>query len=514
MHLFSRLLGRRQAAAAPARREPRIVATAPRRRGFEMAEAKDHLGDFIAGSADPNGEIRHAHRTLVGRSRELANNSGYAKRYLGLLRDNVVGPQGVALDMRPLTAAGELDELLSQAVADRWREWGKRGSPTVCGTYSWRGVQKAYVRGLARDGEFLALHVVERVAGRIVYRLQVIEPDLLDRDYNAELTGGRRVIMGVELDQRGQPLAYHILASHPSDAGVRRPGQRMRIPASRVLHRFDADRIGRVRGIPALHAAATKLHMHSRYETYELIAARVGAAKMGVIYTDTGEAFGADPDTGEVDAVGDIQAEADGTEVDDRDRMPTTMEPGVFDVMPEGHKVELLDPTHPTDAFGDFTKGILRGAASGLGVSYVDLASDLEGVNYSSIRSGALTDQARYAGDQTDLIEDLLDPVFANWLAVELAQGRIAGATSEDFGRLVAAANWRPRGWAWIDPLKEVRAAREEVDLGTQSRQGIAAARGRDWRQVRRELKDEEGGARVFLAPGSAGEIGGDNDGD
>ena len=41
-------------------------------------------------------------------------------------------------------------------------------------------------------------------------------------------------------------------------------------------------------------------------------------------------------------------------------------------------------------AFADFHASVLRSVASGLGISYVTLANNLEGVSYSSIRQASI----------------------------------------------------------------------------------------------------------------------------
>ena len=43
-------------------------------------------------------------------------------------------------------------------------------------------------------------------------------------------------------------------------------------------------------------------------------------------------------------------------------------EPGSFEQLPQGMDIKLSDPTHPTSAFSDFHKAVLRGIASGLGL--------------------------------------------------------------------------------------------------------------------------------------------------
>ena len=47
-------------------------------------------------------------------------------------------------------------------------------------------------------------------------------------------------------------------------------------------------------------------------------------------------------------------------------------------------------------AFDSFVKANLRGVASGMGISYNNLADDLESVNYSSLRQAALDERDQF----------------------------------------------------------------------------------------------------------------------
>ncbi len=54
---------------------------------------------------------------------------------------------------------------------------------------------------------------------------------------------------------------------------------------------------------------------------------------------------------------------------------------------------------------------------------------------------------------------------------------------------------WIPRGFDWVDPLKDGRAYEKILDLRLTSRSRIAAARGDDLEEILDELQ-QEGGAR------------------
>jgi lambda family phage portal protein len=261
-------------------------------------------------------------------------------------------------------------------------------------------------------------------------------------------------------------LAYHLLQDVEQAYGAKR----VRIDANEIWHLFMAEEIGQVRGVPPMAAPMLRMNNLGAYEDAAVIAARVGASKMG---------FFTSPD-------GDMAPLADGT---DQNGVPyTDADPGTFGTLPAGYDFKPFDPDYPSAMFGDFTKACLRGIASGLGVAYNALANDLEGVNYSSIRQGALAERDSWMLVQTWFIESFLRPVFAEWLKSAIAFGQItlANGSALPLGKLdkFSAHAWQGRRWQWVDPLKDIEAARLQVKSGVASPQMIAAQNGVDIEDV------------------------------
>ena len=51
---------------------------------------------------------------------------------------------------------------------------------------------------------------------------------------------------------------------------------------------------------------------------------------------------------------------------------------------------------------------------------------------------------------------------------------------------------WQPRGWEWVDPVKDANANQAELNLGTKTRADILAQKGMDIEEVFNQLKAEE----------------------
>ena len=53
-------------------------------------------------------------------------------------------------------------------------------------------------------------------------------------------------------------------------------------------------------------------------------------------------------------------------------------------------------------------------------------------------------------------------------------------------------ARWITPGWEWVDPLKEVRAASEAMEVGATTLEEICGAKGLDWQEVLRQRAREQ----------------------
>jgi hypothetical protein len=121
-------------------------------------------------------------------------------------------------------------------------------------------------------------------------------------------------------------------------------------------------------------------------------------------------------------------------------------------------------------------------------VAYHSLGNDLEGVNFSSIRAGTLEERDLWMQKQSWFIDAFLEPVYTEWLRSALAFGQVVLANgtplpTEKSDKFMAH-EWQGRRWPWVDPLKDIEAARLEVKSGIASPQMIAARNGVDIEDV------------------------------
>lgn len=427
--------------------------------------------------------------TLVARSREQAENNDHAKKFVQLCRDNIAGPKGFTLQAQIKDPNGQPDVLASNAIEDAFERFSKRGVFEVTGTMSRSSAERMIASTLPVDGEVIAVARYGKNLNEFGFAVQFIDPVLLRPNHYEDLGNGNTIRHGIECDSNGKPVAYHFAKMDERQAGYIQgygAGTYDRVPAENVCHIFLVDKVGQKRGLGWMRTALWRLRMLGGFEDAAITNARVGASKMG---------FFRDPD-------------AESGDVED---IPMEGDPGTFEDIGNREFVEF-NPQFPDASIDPFTKSLLRSIASGLNVSYNNLASDLTSVNFSSIRQGALDEREVWKGLQEELVSQWCDWLFERWLQrALLAQAITVAGKPLKYDRIAKyrAVSWQARRWQWIDPSSEVAANEKAIAMRIKSRsEVIRETSSRDpsdvWDEISREDKDmAKLGIKPEAMPGS-----------
>lgn len=421
------------------------------------------LHDFVFGwIQSAHQELRGELCTLRGRARELSRNNAYARRYLMLLAENVVGPKGIRLQAQAKMRDGSLDQTSNNRIEAAWKDWGR--DCDVTGRLSWNELEVLAIQTVARDGEAFIRKVPGFTGNKYGYAVQFLDADQIDDSYEQVPEYGRNAIrMGIETDKYGRVLAYWMWTAHPQDRGQR---ERIRVPAKQIIHLFRYRRSGQPRGETWFAPVMYGMRLLDGYTEAELVAARSSAAKMGFI-------------------VKNENAEAPNPDEPATQRL-TEATPGIIEELGIGETFQAWDPQHPAANFDPFTKTVLRQIACGLNVSYMALTGDLNGTSYSSGRIGSLQERDYYRMLQTWLSEHLHDVIYREWLryAVLTPYLRLEEVNFAKYEQVV----WRPRGWDWVDPRKDIDANRMAIAAGFVSPAEIIAESGNEIEDVYEQI--------------------------
>lgn len=415
---------------------------------------------------------------LRARSRHMRRKNPHMAKYVEMGLNNVVGPEGMGFQMKATNSGGGLDRATNARVEAAWARWGKLGNCTANGKMSWVDCQELAIQTLIQDGEVLIQFVFgEEAQNEFGFALHFIPVEFLDQTMTTRLPNGNRVIMGVEMDKYDRPVAYWIWPS-PNESFYRQleTTERVRIPANQILHMYYIESADQSRGRPWVEPVLEEMTQLGEYNKAEVIAARMAASKAMVITKPIPDGYGGEDD--------------DEDEEGESSPLVHDVEPGQIMELDPGYQVSSFLPEHPTTAYPEFVKGSLRTIASGLNVSHPSLGSDLEAVNYSAIRAGFLEERDNWRAIQRFFKEHFCQPIYEAWLFWALLSGALS--IPQNKIERVKLPTWRPRGWAWVDPEKDVQARILSIGNRLGSRSEYVAESGRDFEEVLDELAMEE----------------------
>lgn len=409
-------------------------------RGFKATSRGRRAGDDWnkVGEGTPTESTADL-ATLRVRARELRRNNPYWGNARRVIVAQVVG-HGIRA-----TAQGP-NVRTKKTVQAAWDKWAAT-KVDATGKLDWYAVQKLVMRTVVQDGEC----IVRRIQTSNGLRLQVLGAEFLASERDGPTENGGEVMGGVEVDELGAPVAYHLYKRHPQSKVAR--FEVMRVLAADIAHVFEIDRPNQLRGESWVAPVFTRLADWDDYEDADLLRQKVSAC-FGAVYTGV---------------------EADKTEAGDYE-LSDKLEPGMIEHLPGGSDVKLIAPP-ASMGIRDAALINQRGIAAGLGITYEALTGDFERVNFSSARMGHMSMLANVHGWQQEVMIDLLcEPVWGWFMqGYSLKPG-------EELDEPISAvlnvtAKWVVPSRILIDPEKETSADMKRV------RSGFAA-----WQDVVREV--------------------------
>ena len=436
------------------------------------AASNNRLNGWVSKNTSADAEIKSSVVRLRDSSRALVRDNDYAKSALRSIVNNVVG-SGIGVQPQVKMQRGnKLNDAVNASIRDAWYQWTARENCHTGGQLSFSDIERLAIRSTVESGEVF-IRMVKGKFGRskVPVALEIIEADQLDLEYTVERGGvGNSIRMGVERDQWQRPIAYYFLTGHPGDASIGASSrQRTRVPASEVIHLYLIERPGQTRGVPWFHTAILRMIQLGGYEEAEIIRARAESAIMGFIESPEGDAL--------------TDGELNSQDVAD-------VEPGIIKRLLPGDKFTSHVPNRAGGAFDPFVRAMLRGIAAGVGVSYEALSKDYSQSNYSSSRLALLDDRDQWRVLQNWLIETLHYRVYEEWLDMAVVMGavKIDSASYQSMKDQYQLVRFKPRGWSWVDPEKELNAARTGLRLGLTTRADIIAEQGGDINDINNQL--------------------------
>lgn len=447
-------------------------------RSYDGARPNRLASEPPATTSSADSELAQGLATLRNRCRALVRNNAYAKRIRKTVEANVVGP-GIGLQASIAFRNGKLADRFNDPIEALWREWSLADACHTAGRLHFADLERLLIGEVMEAGEvFVRLHRRPFGASKVPLALEIIEAERVADDQQIPaVMPGNVVRLGVEQDAWGRPVAYWIHSTYPGEYRVdwSRSTQLERVPAADILHLHLVDRWPQSRGEPWLHAVIRKLQDIGAYTSAEIEAASAAAMYVGFIKSDQQPQPSVLPAGNGTDVPEYIQNDpryGGGAQIMD-------VAPGEIKWLAPSESFEAWNPNRPNSQADPFLRLLLREVAVGAGPSYEAVSGDYSQSNYSSSRLASLVERDNWRVLQQWFIRSFREPLHRLWLAQAATFGALP---AEHFDLLQAdpqrylAVRFKPRGWSWVDPTKEVAAYKEAERAGYCTKGDIIAA--------------------------------------
>jgi lambda family phage portal protein len=434
---------------------------APRRPGaratrqYHSAKASRLTSGWNPANSSADKELESSLTVLRNRSRSLVRDAPYAKRTKVVIVNNVIG-NGIPFQAQVRTNDGKLTKRVNDGIERAWCEWTEAPNCHTGGALHFHDLERAAFGQIFEAGEvFHRMHMRAFGESPIRIALEMVEAERLADQFAfpGTVNPNHVVRMGVEVDRFHRAQAYWLRQNHPNTFETGHYGlaeQIERVTADQIMHLRVIDRWPQTRGEPWMHAVIRKLNDMDGYSEAEIVAARAAANYLASIETPDGQT-----------TLLDEQA-ADGSS-----ELP--LEPGEVRRMGPGEKLNFHAPNRPNAAMDPFMRMMLREVAAGAGVSYESVSRDYSQSNYSSSRLALLEDRDLWRVHQGLWLRSFRVPFHRIWLRQAVLARAIPEISIEAYAldpKKFEAAMFKPRGWSWVDPTKEVAAYKSAVRAG------------------------------------------------
>lgn len=457
--------------------------------GYKGAGSKRRaLSEYNPAGGSADADITQGLEVLRERSRDLVQNNPIAGGAVSTAVNNVVGT-GLMFKAqidRKILKMTEEEELEFEDLAERgFRVWS--GRCDIERTLSFYEIQELAFRSTLESGDvFILLPFLQRPGDAFGLKLQVIEGDRVCNKDNKSDFSDPKLRGGVQLDDNGAPIAYHIMKHHPGDYGViKREWDVVNIYTQdgrrRILHLFRKIRPGQRRGLPYLAPVIEPLKQLERYTDAELMAAVISSMFTVFIKTETGEGLGPMAPTDETG----------GTTSDEDYKLA----PGAILELGTNDSIDTADPKRPNDKFDPFVLAILRQVGMALEMPYEILIKHFTS-SYSAARAAILDAWRFFLARRAWLVRQLCEPVYEAWMYEAVSRGYLYAPgfyTDPIIRAAYLGAKWIGPTQGQIDPVKEVSAAEKRLSLRLTTRsEECAGLTGTDWEQKVPQIKHEQ----------------------
>lgn len=427
---------------------------------------------FDAHSGSPHEDIDFNNYTLRQRARMLYMAAPIAASAIKTNRTNVVGV-GLKLksriDREVLGLTPEQAEVWQKTTEREFSLWANNKiSCDATGMNTFYGLQQLALVSWLLSGDCIGVLKQYKTVPLRPYALRVhlIESDRIATPTNRGginsinyTTGknpdnGNIIYDGVEVDNNGMVVAYHIRSTYPFEVGTsvtkwtRVLAYQEHTGLPNVVHVMDSERPDQYRGVTYLAQVIEPLLQIRRYTESEIMAAVIESFFTAFVKTEA-----------PTDENPFNQVEPDAP-YEPKGPNEYSMGPGQVNIMAPGEDVTFADPKRPSSGFDNFVKAICTQIGAALEVP-VDLLLKQFNASYSASRAALLEAWKAFKMRREWLADDFCRPIYEVWMSEAVARGRIYAPgffTNPAIRAAYLGSEWLGPSQGQLDPVKEITA--------------------------------------------------------
>lgn len=437
---------------------------APKQKSFKAAFNSRFIKWLIPSGNNINIDLISQLKTLIQRSRSLAQNNQLFRSYLENCQKGIIGAEGFTLNMQITNPDGSLNDQLNDEIEWAWYQFTRKGVE-LSDKYDDISLDTQILRAILVDGECF-IQIIRDTKSPFGVRFKLIDTLQVDSNYIQVMTETQNGIFnGVEVDHNYKPVRYWLRTGY---TGNYQSGKLYAVPAEDMIHLYRPEFINQVRGFSPAVASFESLKQLDDFAVAELIAAKIQSCQ-GIFYQRNGQT-----------PTGDFLKQ----EENDEGIFLTELSPGTASVVPNGYSVKTLTPNHPSSQYGQFVKAIGKRVASSMGTNYNTLFGDLQSVNYSSLRQAYIAEQAFYKSWQKFMIDNWKNIQFELFLKNYIINKASSKLKPSQFKQYLRSYNFIGKTDPSYDISKEILAIERQIKLGLVSPLMIIEQSGRDPQEV------------------------------
>lgn len=473
--------------------------------------------DSESGSA--KRDIEENRKLLRERSRDLFMSAPLATGAVKSSRTSCIGPGLMPkpkIDYEFLGITQEEANRIQRLIKKEFAIWAES---TLCDNNDLNNfyeLQQVVFSDWLNNGEEFVLIKYGKPLKYMPYqlRLSLVEADRICTEgsydggydgYDKKAKNGNTIVNGVETDEAGKVVAYHIASRFPGEYGsgslkwarVEKRGAKTGNP--NILHIFNAERAGQYRGVPFLAPVIQTLKQLTRYTEAEIMAAVVNSLFGIFITTKAGE---------EIEGFGGNGEEAEEKEGDvpgvDEDKIKVGT--GTVTFLREGEEVKAVESAHPSNNYDAFVNSMALQIGAALEIAPEVLLKKFSN-NFSSSK-GALNETWKsFKMYRKWFIDDFCQEVYVLWFNEAVSKGRVNAPGYFDsilVKKAYTNATWNGPAQGHLNPVQEVTAAILKIQNGLSTHEDeCTSMNGSDYEDNIRTLKTEN----ILLAEAQAGNM-------